>query len=466
MTGRLAQDVSTLLRIGVPVIGVNITQTAMQLTDAYMVGTLGPEPLAALTPPGLLLFVLHSAGYGLLSATTAMVAQAFGGGRPRDCGMYGWQGLYVALAAGAASLLLWPVAARVLSVFPHEGASLLSQETTYLRIGLIGVAPAMAAMALANVFLGVQRTLVVMLASAAALWVNVVVNYALIFGHWGLPALGLAGAAWGTVSGAAVHALILLAVFLSPWFAQAFGGWRWPARWPIQRAMIRVGGPAGLQTALEVAAWGLVMTWLIAFFGTVHLAAATVLVRCMQLTFLPAEGIALATQTMVGGAVGAGDPARARSYAWLGFCVVAPYMIGLGAAMYIWREPLLRAFTSDPEVIAIGVASMRFVAALQAFDAMAVIYVHVLQGVGDNRWPLMATLILTLGVLVLGGAAVVVFAPHVGSVGIWAVGFVYTALLGLAFLYRWHAEQWTEIRLLPASHPTGPKPSAGLPRSL
>ena len=123
-------------------------------------------------------------------------------------------------------------------------------------------------------------------------------------------------------------------------------------------------------------------------------------------------------------------------------------MTTLGLTFYLFRYDIMRTFSHDQEVIAIGVSSIIFVALFQFFDAMCVTYIHVLQAVGDTVWPLYANIVLCILVLVGGGAAIVHYWPDLGSQGIWALTGLYIALLGLSYLYRWRKGTWKKIQLL------------------
>ncbi|MBX2799964.1 MAG: MATE family efflux transporter [Myxococcales bacterium] len=437
-----------LLRIGLPTTFVNFSLTMMQITDTWMVASLGTDELAAITPPGLVIFVLQSFGYGLLSSSTAFVAQSLGRNKPHDCGSYAWQGIHIGVVVGFAMLSLWWVAGPLFGFFHEPGTRVWRLEVGYFQAAIFSLLPAMISVALSSFYVGVQRNRIVVVSSTCALLANVVLNYGLIFGELGMPKLGLAGAGWGTVAAASMELVVLMALFVAPATARAFGTWRVMPRLQRQLQIFKVGIPAGIQGVLETAGWGLVLSWFVAFFGTAHQAATTVLIRCMQISFMPAEGFAMASLTLVGNAVGGGHIRLAEQRARLGFRLVATYMTTMGILFYVFRDPILRFFTEDPEVIAIGSGAMVILALFQVFDAMSVTYVHVLQGVGDNLWPLTVSVVLSAGVLIGGGLVVVYLLPELGSLGLWALIGLFALAQGVAFRTRWQRGRWAEFDLL------------------
>lgn len=443
-----------MLDVGVPLICVNLGLTLMQVTDAWMLGHLGSDALAAVTPPGLLIFTVQCFAYGLLSAITTFVSQALGRGRAAHCGQLTWQGIYLAIGMGLASLLLWPVAPHIFAQFNNASAHVEMLEIQYFQVCIFALLPALVAIAASNFFVGVQRNRFIVLASVLALTTNAVLNYGLIFGHFGLPELGFAGAAYGTVGAATVECVLLMAVFLFGRNAATYGTRNCTPNLRMQWMLLRVGIPAAVQSAIDAASWGILLTWLVAFYGTVHQAAATVLVRCMQVSFLPSEGIAVATLTLVGNAVGAGRPKAAERAGRLGFCLIAGYMTLMGGLMYAFRFEIMEAFSSDPEVIAIGASAMIFVSLLQLFDAMNVTYAHALQGAGDTLWPSVVNVLLVTVVLAGGGVFVVRFFPELGSQAIWALTAFYVFLVGTSFRRRWAGGRWKRLNLLDGGTPT------------
>jgi MATE family multidrug resistance protein len=443
-------ETGLLVRLAFPVVLTNCTLMLMQITDAWMLGKLGSQELAAITPSGMLIFMFVTFGYSFLSSVTTFVSQSLGRSEAERCGYFAWQGLAFAAVFGIAVFAFYPTAPLLFGLFQNQELRVLELEVIYFEIGLMSVGPSLMTIALANFFIGIQRTSVVMISAFTGLGTNIVVSYSLIFGTLGMPELGFAGAAWGTVVATVLEVLVLGSIFLLGKDARRFGCRRMRFGWSDQVAMARIGVPAGFQGAIDALSFGLILSWLVAFYGTAHQAAATILIRLTYISFLPAEGLAQAMLTRVGSAAGRRDHDKMEMQARLGFRLAVIYMSVLGVLFLIFRYPLVGIFTDDPEVAAIAAGAMVFVCLAQFFDAMHINYVHALQGVGDNLWPSILTAVVSVVVLLGGGIALVTLAPETGSRGIWAVFLAYTAALGLGVRHRWRSGVWKRIDLFGA----------------
>jgi MATE family multidrug resistance protein len=440
-------DLARMLRAAWPLIVINLAFTGMQFADALMVAPLGPEALAAIFPATMLFLVPVVFGHGVLAVVNTFVAQSLGGGRPRDCGTYALQGLWIAVLWGAILQVQTFWCGRYFDWMGHEAAVRLMEES-YFRAVLPSAIPALVVVALSSFFTGLLRTRVLVAAALLAAGLNIFFNWLLIGGRWGFPALGVAGAAWGTTLATLCQAGFLLAFFWSRKTHEAYGtrGWR-PARKPMVE-ILRVGAPSGGLPVFDLLTWGVIIVWMIGLFGTAHLAANTIVIRYLHLSFMPSFAIGGVLTAMVGQSLGAGDPLRARRQARTAFVLIAGYMVVIGLVFIAFREPFMRWFTDDPLVIRTGALIFFCVMAYQVFDAMFLTFSHALRGAGDTVWPTAVLLMLGTFVLVGGGLYMVRFYPELGSLGPWLSTTVYTMVLGSAMAWRWRSGAWENIRLV------------------
>ena len=422
----------------------------MQFTDAWIAGRLGSTELAAITPAVVLISLLSIFGIEALTGITTHVSQADGRGNGKACGAIGWQGLYCGAAFGLLCLIYWPAAETAFrTLVQTHSETLIALEVSYFQISLLGMAPLMISVALGNFFIGLGKTTPVMVAALVGVFANVFLSYGLTFGYAGLPTLGFPGIAWGTVFATTLQALIMLGLFLVPSRMRLnFGTTK--ASFCKKRSwrLIRTGLPIGMHGSLDFLAWGVVLVWLIGFFGESHLAAHSIMSRCISLSFLPADGLAAAVLTLVGRAVGSRDYLLARRYTRAGFMLIAGWMTAMALIYLILGGYIIRLFTLDPEIIAISQKAILWVAAFQFFDAMNVTYINALTGAGDTVWPSAVNLTLSLLVLLGGGLAMVTFFPAAGSSGIWAVATFYIFCQGMIYFHRWRTRAWQNPRLL------------------
>lgn len=439
-----------LLRLGFPVALSHASLALMQLVDAWLAGMMGNTALAAITPAGLLIAAWAVLGGEMLSSVTTLAAQSVGQNRPRAAGLYTWQGIYIAIGFSAVCLLTLPAAPFIFrKTFPAHDGEMLYLETLYYQVALLGLMPQLLSAALGNFFAAIQRTGILLLSTLAGAAANGVLSYGLAFGRLGMPNIGFAGLAWGTVFASFLQTGILLAWFLgSRQFRTTFGTGHIVFSKNRVLKLLRTGIPSGVHSFVDFLSWGMLVTWLISFFGTAHIAAQTIMVRCITLCYLPAHGLSSALTTMVGQSVGARNYLLARRQAQAALILNALWMTGLAVILVIWRRPIIGLFTSDPDVIAASMTAILWVSAFQFFDAMNVTYADALQGAGDTFWPSCVNFILSI-TLLLGGGLVMVFGfPQYESSGVWAAATFYVVAHGIIYALRWRGRAWQHRRFL------------------
>jgi multidrug resistance protein, MATE family len=300
-------------------------------------------------------------------------------------------------------------------------------------------------------------------ASVVANLLNIVANYGLIFGKWGLPELGLEGAAVGSVLAWGVQLAILLAVFVSPRLQEAFGTRQLGMRWRQAGDILRTGWPAGVQLCNDIFSWGMAIMLLSGIFGLADRVATTIMMRYIGLSFMPAIGVGIATTSLVGKAIGEGRPDVAVHRTRIALGVTAVYMGLCGLVFYLFRYPLMDLFITKsavldrtPEeldairrqILQVGGRIMVCAAAFQMADAVGIVYIGALRGAGDTRWPMAATMASSWLVVVGGGVATVTLAPQWGAVGPWIAATAYVFVLGGLMAWRFEGGAWRSIDLL------------------
>lgn len=433
-----------MLRLALPMIIIQVGVVIMQFADAYMVKDLGDVALAAILPAGLLFFVPMAFGMGLLSAVNTFVSQCLGQKRPQECGHFAWQGVFIGIALGALLLPLWFVAVPLFAFFAHE-PDVQKLEVIYYRISLLYMIPLMIGQAVSNFYVGVHRPWILAWVALTATFLNIFFNYVLIYGHFGFPAMGIAGAAWGTVLATTLQTVALMAHFLGSTKLREYGTHVIGFCKKDIVAMLRIGTPAGLQIGLEILIWGVALVWMVGMFGTDDLAATTIVVRYMHLSFMPPVGLSIALIAMVGKAIGQRDPELAKAYTAVAGKAVIAYMGALALFFYFNREWLISVFSTDPEVIRIGGMVFICVAIFQVFDAINIVYGHALRGAGDTFVPMVVSTFLCIAAFIGGGIYIIEFHNEWGSIGVWICGLIYMVLLGFFMWARWQFGPWRRI---------------------
>jgi len=440
-------DLGELLATAWPLIVINLAITGMQFVDGLMVAPLGADALAAILPAYMIYLAPLVFGHGVLAVVNTFVAQHAGAGARHRCGPVTAQGLWFSVAWGLLLLAQWPLAPRYFAWLGHT-ASVQVLEVSYYRWSLPGAVAGLIVVALSSFFTGLLRPKILVVTGLLATGLNIWFNWLLIYGHWGLPAFGVAGAAMGTALATWCQALLLLAWYWRAALRREYATGQLRLQPSLFARLVRVGAPAGAMPVFDLLTWGVFVIAMIGLFGTAHLAANSIVVRYLHLLFMPSFAVGTVLTAMVGQAIGAGAPEQAERRARLGYRLMAGYMIGVGLIYLFLREPLMRVFTTDPAVIRAGNLIFICVAIYQAFDAAFLTYSHTLRGAGDTLYPTLLMLGSGTVVLVGGSFALVRWAPGLESLGPWIATTAHAIVLGTGMYLRWRSGHWRRIRLL------------------
>jgi MATE family multidrug resistance protein len=444
--------------------------TVMQFVDKLMVAQVGPLEVAAQGNGSTWAFIPIGTTFGVLTVVNTYVSQHLGAGRPQAGPEYAWAALWLSVAAWL--VVLVPCAALLPVLFHAMGhqPQLVRLETGYGQILMLGAVVLMASRGINHFFFGLHRPRIVTASAIAGNLANGLANYVLIYGEDGLaalglpgvpgvPALGVHGAALGTLLGTAVELAIPAAIFLGPWMhAELHTRWGWrPRAGPICE-LLRLGWPAAVQWGNEIACWAIFMAVLVGRFGDDHMTAGWAALGYMHLSFMPAVGFSVAVSSLVGRYVGAGQPDVAVARARLGLAVAVGYMTACALVFLVFRRELIDVFVAIDGVgadqragiVSLGARLLVCAAVFQTADAFGIVYTGALRGAGDTVWPGIVTMGLSWILLVAGGAAVVVLWPGLESVGPWIAAAVYIILYAVAVSWRFESGVWRSIRLVAA----------------
>ena len=354
----LEQDETSLgfmLKVGGPMVVATISYTLMQFVDRLMVSYYSQEALAAILPATMISFVPASFMLGVMTTVNTYVSQSFGRRAYRDCAHYSWQAVYLGLAYSCVTLLvLWPLARTVFTLMAYP-VNIIPLEVTYLRITLLGQFVVVFIWATNQFFMGIHQAKITMITALISQVVNVAANYVLIFGKWGFPQMGIAGAAWGTVIGAVVNAVTRTGVFIGPRIHQRFHSRSSLGLEPAKIwDLLKIGTPAGFALMVNTAVIGAILFMLIGRFGTDALAATSAVYSCMTLSFMPVVGIGIALTATVGKSIGKDKKDNATRQTSLCLRLAVGYMGLVGLVFFLFRYPIIGLWQLDAGAAALG----------------------------------------------------------------------------------------------------------------
>jgi len=441
-------SLSYMLRLSAPMIVSTVSMTLMQFIDRIMISRLGTDALAAVLPAGFIALLPGGFALGATTGLNTFVSQCLGRGERSACSRYFWQMTYMGVFFFVlVAVVLWPAAPWIFRLM-GQPAGVIAMEVVYFRILMIAHIMAMVNWSSNQFFMGIHRPIITMFSSLAGQAVNIFANYVLIFGKLGLPALGIAGAGWGTCIGIAVAALINMAVFLSGPVNAAFHSRRTlGVDLAKMRDLLGVGAAAGVGLVLNVAVWGVMLSALVGRFGEEALAATSAVLAYTNLSAMPIVGISTALSASVGKAIGAGRKESAVKQTRICMRMGLVYMGLTGLCFLLLRGPLMRFWSDDPQVIRVGAQILVCAALYQVFHAARIIYGGALRGAGDTLWQAVVAGVGAVVILGFGGALTVRLFPSSGAIGPWVIATLSIVAIGLANRWRFLSGQWMEIDL-------------------
>lgn len=414
--------------------------TIVRFTDFAMVGGLGPSALAAVGVGGQFYSLIESIGVVAPAGLAAILARAVGAGDQSLADASFRQAQLLGAVLGIAGcLLLFPFTKLAIAIYGVE-PDVVALGSDYLWWRLWGTVPLSIAMVFGAALRAAGDVRTPLWAGLLASLVNVVMNWVLIYGHLGAPALGVTGAA--IASNLALVAMAALFVWL--WATRSLvlrpsvGSWK--PQIALQRRLVRVGLPSGIEGGFFQIGL-LVFQRIMSPFGTNVIAAYNVGSMLLSFSFIPGVGFSMAAATLVGQHLGARSPDRAETEGWRSLWWTVGTMSLLGAILMVGARPIAGVFTSDPAVIDLTVVVIWILGLAHPFMAVEFALGGALRGAGDTVFPMM-TVFSGLLVVRVGVATVLVTFFDASIEMVWAVLILDYALKSVMFITRFRRGVW------------------------
>lgn len=431
--------------LAAPLVLTQVMVTAMGVVDSIIVGRLGAAELGAVGLGGMWVWTITSFFVGTSTGVQTFVSQNHGAGRASECGTWSWQGLAsVVPLAGVAACLIFLYADSIIEILaPSESIAPLA--TGYMRNRAFGMVAITAASSLSAFFRGVGDTRTPLIATLIANLANVFLDFGLVYGWFGMPKMGVAGAGLATSLAEWIYFAAVAFIFLRPQTSARFNTRFHPPNFSQIKRLWRTGIAIGGQWTIEMLAFA-VFTTFVARLGDAPMAASQAFIQLLSLSFMQAVGISIATTTLVGRYIGAGQleyvERSLRSSMLLG-CILAAI---IAALFMLIPDLLIGMFSTDPNVLRYGRPLLLVGACYQFFDAIAIVSDGALRGAGDTRWPFVARCLLSWFVF-LPLAYLFAIPMGGGLTGAWLAGLVSIVLLALYLVLRFRSGAWRQIEI-------------------
>jgi MATE family multidrug resistance protein len=453
----IAEEVRPMLRLAIPIVLAELGWMAMAIVDTMMVGHQANSAVAigAVSLGSILYYVIAIFGTGIMLGLDTLVSQSYGAGDIEDTHRSLVNGVYLSLALAPVLMgvvWLWEPVLRVFNI----QQSLMIQAIPYLRALNWGTLPLLLYFAFRRYLQGVNLAKPVMFSLISANIVNFVGNWALIYGHWGLPAMGTVGSGWSTCI-ARVYMAGVLMVYAVYHDARHKTGLRRASRlphFPRVWELLNLGFPAAGQLGVEVGVFAAATT-MIGKLGAVPLASHQIALNTASFTYMVPLGIGSAAAVRVGHGLGRRDPHGASRAGWTAMALGAGFMTCMAIAFWTVPRYIVRIYTPDPAVIGAASALLFVAAFFQLFDGLQAVATGALRGAGDTRTPLICHLVYywALG-LPLGWY--LCFRKGFGAAGLWSGLCVALILIGVTLLYFWRRKERSFVAIIGQTPPLPP----------
>jgi len=433
------REIRPTLALALPIMAGMVSQMLMGLADTVMVGHVGVVPLAAAAFVNAVAHLPLVFGLGLLSSIAVLTAQAYGARRSREAGELLRHGLLLSVATGGAAML------GVFALYPllpwlGQPPEVVAAARVYLLLFGVSLFPALVAHGCKQFAEALKHPWAPTLVLLGGVLLNVWLNWILIYGNWGAPALGLEGAGWATVLARLVMMLVLLGYVLRAPSLRKFQPARWRAalRWHWFQKLLKLGWPVASQHLFEVSAFAfaaVMMGWISAD----AIAAHQIAISCAALSFMFVLGLGAAACIRVGHAYGAGQFVRMRRIGFGAIGLAAGIMTLFGVVFMLAGKPIAGWFIASPTVVALTAQLLVVAALFQIADGVQVTSLSALRGLGDVRAPAMIA-VLAYWVLAVPLGWWLAFRAEWGAVGIWTGLALGLGVAALSLAWRFHRQ--------------------------
>ncbi|MBN2534844.1 MAG: MATE family efflux transporter [Spirochaetales bacterium] len=442
----------TIFIIALPMVISQATETVMLFTDRFFLSLLGKNYITAAMSGGLSSYVFSSLFSGSIGYANALVAQYYGAKKYNQCFRATGQGLWLSLFCYPLCLGFIPFVHWFFKWAGHS-PSQVELEFTYFRILMSGSILAFIRSSLSGYYIGIGKTSVVMTSNILGMIANIPLNYLFIFGFGNIPAMGIRGAAFGTLGGSLLSCIFLASALPLDSLFKTYKGGRiklWGLNKEIMKKLLTYGVPAGAEVFVNVFLFNFFVQLMYSYSEDVA-AAVTITFNYDLVSFIPLIGFSLAVTALTGQQMGSGNIEGAKKATMLVLKLTYVYASIMVLVFLLGADFLVKIFSmgftaNDLEVLPLARLMLRLASIYLLADGTQLVFAGSLRGAGDTRWVMYISVILHI--IMVSGTYVMIKVLHIHPVGVWLyfIGFVLS--LGIAMFLRYKTGYWQKIRIV------------------
>ncbi|AEH50148.1 MATE family efflux transporter [Pseudothermotoga thermarum] len=406
-----------LLSLGLPAMAENALHMLLGIVDTAFLGHLSWQAMTGAGLANQLFFVLQVFIVAVSTGVTVLVANSVGAKNYRMVGNVVWNSLYLAFGWGVLLMCLAPFSKYLLSIFPKSDQIVYQSAVDYLQVILYGILGMFLMAVLSASLKGAGDTKTPMFVVAMSNLLNVFLDYAMIFGKFGFPALGVKGAALATIISRFFGSILLFIAIMKserlnvkPKYVRLFN-------LKIIKNILSVGLPTSFES-LSFSAGLIIFTNILFIAGPMAYAGHRIGINIESLSFMPGLGISVAVTTLVGMYNGKGDLTKVAGVVRQGWIIITIFQVSVGVFILLFPEPLILLFTKEPEIVQLAKLPVRLIGMFQFFLALDFLANGALRGTANTSVPFIFTTI-AMWLVRLPLAFVLVSHFNLGLLGGW-----------------------------------------------
>jgi len=444
-------ELRTLLALAWPLVISNSFTTIQIFVDRLFLSWYSTDAVAASLGAVMIFYVpftllISTAGY-----VVTFVSQYLGADRPDRVGASVWQGVWFSLISGAGFLLVLPFTGWLMAQVDHP-LPIREMEESYFFTLAFAAMPMLLTASISAFFAGRGESRWIMLINVVGTAINGVLGYVLIFGKFGLPEMGIAGAGWALAIASWCSALTALGLFLRPKYRKAFGttaNWRLDPK--LFARMMKFGLPSGVQWFLDCTAFTLFVV-IVGWLGEVAANASSIAFTINLVAFLPVMGIGQAVTIRVGHYQGQNNPDGSVRAAWAGQLIGCVYTLAVALLYTGFPLMMTNIFRADPvpanwpEVEAMVGTLLIFISVYVFFDSIMMIFSFALRGAGDTRYITLVSLVCSWPVMIV--PTWLSYKYNWGLYAAWGFCTLYIFTLCVCFALRFFGGRWKTMKVI------------------